>query len=187
MSGAAWVTVLATLAIVLALVYYLVSTIGALRQITKGLDGVIASVGEIVEKSGPVNDVVRDINNNLDAGVDLLEGLLVQKAGLIDAVGLVEGLYPGAGKAGFRSVPRQHRRERAEDRRGLHPRDAHPGPAGPRGPDRDGQPGRPGDPQRAVRERVRRRALLGRPQHPAAEPAALAGDRLGLARAVRGA
>jgi hypothetical protein len=105
MSGAAWVTVLATLAIVLALVYYLVSTIAALRQITKGLDGVIASVGEIVEKTGPVGDVVRDINANLDAGVDLLEGLLVQKAGLIDAVGLVDGLYPGAARAGFRSVP----------------------------------------------------------------------------------
>jgi hypothetical protein len=104
-SGAAWMTVLATLAIVLALVYYLVSTIAALRQITKGLDGVIASVGEIVDKSGPVGDVVRSINSNLDAGVDLLEGLLVQKAGLIDAVGLVDGLYPGAGKAGFRSVP----------------------------------------------------------------------------------
>jgi hypothetical protein len=91
--------------IVLALVYYLVSVIAALRQITKGLDGVIASVGEIVEKSGPVGDVVRSINKNLDAGVDLLEGLLVQKAGLIDAVGLVDGLYPGAGKEGFRRVP----------------------------------------------------------------------------------
>ena len=103
--GPGTVTVVALLLIVLALVYYLVSVIAALRQITKGLDGVIASVGEIVEKSGPVGDVVRSINNNLDAGVDLLEGLLVQKAGLIDAVGLVDGLYPGAGKEGFRSVP----------------------------------------------------------------------------------
>ena len=38
---------------------------------------------------------------NLDAGVDLLEGLLVKKAGLADAVGLVEGLYPGAAAAGL--------------------------------------------------------------------------------------
>ena len=39
--------------IVLTLVYYLVSTIVALRAITKGLDEVISSVGEILEKSAP--------------------------------------------------------------------------------------------------------------------------------------
>jgi hypothetical protein len=49
--------------------------------------------------------VVTDINANLDAGVDLLEGLLVKKAGLIDAVGLVDGLYPGAAAAGLRNFP----------------------------------------------------------------------------------
>ena len=99
------VTILAVVLIVLALVYYLVSVIVQLRRITNGLDEVIGSVGEIVEKSAPVNDVVTAINAQLDAGVDLLEGLLVKKAGLRDAVGLVEGLYPGAGAAGFRSIP----------------------------------------------------------------------------------
>src|SRR4051812_9170145 len=103
--GPGSVTLVAVVLIVLALVYYLVSTIAALRQITNGLDEVIASVGEIVEKSAPVNEVVQDINRNLDAGVDLLEGLLVQKAGMVDAVGLVDGLYPGAAAAGFRSFP----------------------------------------------------------------------------------
>ena len=62
-------------------------------------------MGEIVEKSAPVNGVVTTINEQLDAGVELLEGLLVKKAGLTDAVGLVEGLYAGAGAAGFRSFP----------------------------------------------------------------------------------
>jgi hypothetical protein len=95
----------AVVLIVLALVYYLVSTILALRQITNGLDEVIASVGEIVEKSAPVNAVVTDINENLDAAVGALEGLLVKKAGMEDAVGLVEGLYPGAAAAGFRDYP----------------------------------------------------------------------------------
>jgi hypothetical protein len=99
------VTLLAVLLIVLALVYYLVSTILELRKITAGLDEVIASVGEIVQKSAPVAAVVNDINANLDAGVELLEGLLVQKAGLADAVGLVEGLYPGAAAAGLRNFP----------------------------------------------------------------------------------
>ena len=91
--------------IVLALVYFLVSTIVQLRRITSGLDDVIGHVSAIIAKSAPVNDVVTAINGQLDAGVDLLEGLLVKKAGLVDAVGLVEGLYPGAAAAGFRNIP----------------------------------------------------------------------------------
>ena len=99
------VTLVAALLIVLALVFYLVSTILQLRKITAGLDTVIGSVSEIVQKSAPVADVVNSINGQLDAGVDLLEGLLVQKAGMQDALGLVEGLYAGSAAAGFRSFP----------------------------------------------------------------------------------
>jgi hypothetical protein len=95
----------AVLLIVVALVYYLVSTILQLRAITNGLDEVITGVSEIIEKSAPVNDVVNTINADLDAGVELLEGLLVKKAGMLDAVGLVDGLYPGAAAAGFRNFP----------------------------------------------------------------------------------
>jgi hypothetical protein len=105
MPAAGAVLIVAIVLIVLALVYYLVATILALRQITAGLDETIASVGEIVEKSAPVNDVVTTINQNLDAAVDALEGLLVKKAGMVDAVGLVDGLYPGAGAEGFRNFP----------------------------------------------------------------------------------
>ena len=97
--------VIAVVLIVLALVYYLLSTIVALRAITKGLDEVISDVSGIVEKSAPVNGIVTAINEQLDAGVDLLEGLLVKKAGIVDAVGLVDGLYPGAAAAGFRNFP----------------------------------------------------------------------------------
>jgi hypothetical protein len=97
--------IVAVVLIVLALVYYLVSTILALRQITNGLDDVIKSVGEIVEKSAPVEAVVTDINENLDAAVSALEGLLVKKAGVEDAVGLVDGLYPGAAAQGLRDYP----------------------------------------------------------------------------------
>ena len=99
------VMLVAVVLIILALVYYLVSVIVALRRIVGGLDDVIGSVGEIVEKTKPVNEVVLDINHNLDAGVDLLEGLLVKKAGLSDAMGLVEGLYPGAAAQGLRNFP----------------------------------------------------------------------------------
>ena len=105
MSGAAIVMIVAVVLIVLALVYYLVSTIVALRRIAAGLDQVIAGVGEIVEKSAPVNGVVNSINTQLDAGVDLLEGLLVKKAGLSDALGLIDSVYPGAAAAGLRNFP----------------------------------------------------------------------------------
>jgi hypothetical protein len=99
------VAIAAAVLIVLALVYFLVATIVQLRRITAGLDAVIGSVSEIVQKSAPVNDVVDAINGQLDAGVELLEGLLVKKAGLDDAIGLVEGLYAGSAAAGFRSFP----------------------------------------------------------------------------------
>lgn len=105
MPAAGVVMIVAVVLIVLALVYYLVSTIVALQKITKGLDRAIAAVVEIIQKTAPVAPVVGDINANLDAGVDLLEGLLVKKAGIRDAVGLVEGLYPGAAAAGLRNFP----------------------------------------------------------------------------------
>jgi hypothetical protein len=105
MSAAGAAVIVAVLLIVLALVYYLVSTIVALRQIAGGLDRVIEGVGEIVEKSAPVNGVVNSINQQLDAGVDLLEGLLVKKVGLSDAMGLIESVYPGAAAQGLRNIP----------------------------------------------------------------------------------
>jgi hypothetical protein len=105
MSAPGAVMLVAVALIIVALVVYLVSVIVALRKIVGGLDTTIANVGEILEKTKPVNDVVDDINKNLDAGVDLLEGLLVKKAGIIDAMGLVEGLYPGAAAAGLRNFP----------------------------------------------------------------------------------
>ncbi len=104
-AAAGAVTILAVVLIVGALVFYLVSVILALRKITAGLDEVIVGVGEILQKTAPVNDVVTTINEQLDAGVDLLEGLLVKKAGLTDALGLVDGLYAGAAAAGFRNFP----------------------------------------------------------------------------------
>jgi hypothetical protein len=85
MPAAGVVLLVTVVLIVLALVYYLVSTILALRQITAGLDEAMASVGEIIEKTAPVNGVVDDINEHLDAAVDALEGLLVKKAGIDSA------------------------------------------------------------------------------------------------------
>jgi hypothetical protein len=105
MPAAGVVLIITVVAIVLALVYYLVSTIVQLRAITSGLDEVISNVGEILAKTAPVEAVVGDINDNLDAAVSALEGLLVKKAGMEEAMGLVEGLYPGAAAAGLREFP----------------------------------------------------------------------------------
>jgi hypothetical protein len=105
MPAAGVVMIIAVVAIVAAAVFYLVSTIVALRRITAGLDEAITGVVGIIEKSAPVEEVVNTINQNLDAGVDLLEGLLVKKAGLSDAVGLIDGLYPGAAAQGLRNIP----------------------------------------------------------------------------------
>jgi hypothetical protein len=105
MPAAGVVLIIAVVLIVAALAYYLIPTIVALRQIVNGLDQAISGVGELVAKSAPVNPVVNDINANLDAAVDALEGLLVKKAGLADAVGLIDGLYPGAAASGLRNFP----------------------------------------------------------------------------------
>jgi len=103
MPAAGVVLIVAVVIVVAALVFYLVSTILALRGINQGLAQTIDAVGEIIVKSAPVEAVVGDINKNLDAAVDALEGLLVKKAGLEDAIGLIDGLYPGAGAAGLRN------------------------------------------------------------------------------------
>ena len=181
------VTILAVLLIVLALVFYLVSVILQLRKITGGLDEVITHVGEIVEKSAPVNDVVANINAQLDAGVDALEGLLVKKAGMTDAVGLVDGLYPGAAAAGFRNFPESADGQGAADRRGLHEGHAHARAARPRGADRRGEPERLPAAQRRGRKPRGATALSGDPPDEAGVAAAVSGDRHRRAGAVRAA
>src|ERR1044072_2620178 len=105
MPAAGVVLIVTVVLIVLALVYYLVSTIVQLRAIANGLDEVVSNAGEILAKAEPVEPVVADINANLDAAVSALEGLLVKKAGMDDAMGLVDGLYPGAAAACLRYSP----------------------------------------------------------------------------------
>ena len=82
--------------IIAALAIYLIATIIQLFKINAGLDVVLGKVGEIVAKSSPVNGVVDAINANLVTGRNLLEGLLLKKAGP-DSAGLVESLFPGEG------------------------------------------------------------------------------------------
>jgi hypothetical protein len=95
--------ILLVVLIILALAVYLIATILQLFKINAGLDVVLAKVGEIVAKSAPVNGVVDAINSNLVAGRDLLENLLLKKAGP-DSAGLVESLFPGEGEKFLRRV-----------------------------------------------------------------------------------
>jgi hypothetical protein len=88
--------ILLVVLIIAALAIYLIATIIQLFKINAGLDVVLSKVGEIVAKSAPVNGVLDAINSNLVAGRDLLEGLLLKKAGP-DSAGLVESLFPGEG------------------------------------------------------------------------------------------
>jgi hypothetical protein len=82
--------------IIASLAIYLIATIQQLFIINAGLDVVLGKVGEIVAKSAPVNGVVDNINANLVTGRNLLENLLLKKAGP-DSAGLVESLFPGEG------------------------------------------------------------------------------------------
>jgi hypothetical protein len=98
---AAIIVILAVVLIVAAIVVFLLAVIVELVKISKGLDVVLPPVAEIVAKTAPVNQLVDQINGDLIAGTNLLEGLLVKKAGLADAGGLIEGMFPGGGQAFF--------------------------------------------------------------------------------------
>jgi hypothetical protein len=91
--------------IIAALALYLIATILELFKINAGLDVVLGKVGEIVAKSAPVNGVVDAINANLVTGRNLLENLLLKKAGP-DSAGLVESLFPGEGAKFLQRVGR---------------------------------------------------------------------------------
>jgi hypothetical protein len=96
---AAIIVVLAVVLIIAAIVVFLLAIIVELKTISNGLDVVIPPVGELVAKTAPVNQLVHQIVGDLGAGHNLLEGLLVKKAGMDDAAGLIESLFPGGGQA----------------------------------------------------------------------------------------
>jgi hypothetical protein len=96
---AAVITIVAIVLIVAAIVVFLLAIIVELKTISNGLDVVIPPVAELVQKTQPVNQLVHQIVSDLGAGTNLLEGLLVKKAGMDDAAGLIESLFPGGGQA----------------------------------------------------------------------------------------
>ena len=100
------VMILLIVLVIAALAIYLIATIVQLVKINKGLAVVIGSVGEIVQKTAPVNGVLDAINGNLVAGRNLLENLFLKKGG-DDCGGLVESLFPGEGQKFLNRVGRR--------------------------------------------------------------------------------
>ncbi|MDQ3708246.1 MAG: hypothetical protein M3387_02880 [Actinomycetota bacterium] len=91
--------------IIAAAAIYLLATIMQLFKINSGLSVVLPLVGQIVQKTAPVNPVVDDINANLVVTRDALENLMLKKAGP-DSAGLVESLFPGEGAKFLRRTGR---------------------------------------------------------------------------------
>lgn len=91
--------------IIAAAAIYLIATIMQLFKINSGLSVVLPLVGQIVQKTAPVNPVVDDINANLVVTRDALENLMLKKAGP-DSAGLVESLFPGEGAKFLQRVGR---------------------------------------------------------------------------------
>ena len=139
------------------------------------------------EKSAPVNDVVTTINEQLDAGVDLLEGLLVKKAGMTRRRRPRRRPVPGAAAAGFRNFPESTDDQGAAHRRGLHERHAHARTARPGGADRRREPGGSRAAGRRARKPRGAAAVPGDPPDEAGVPAEVSGHRHRRARAVRAA
>lgn len=98
------ILLLATL-IIAAAAIYLLATIMQLFKINSGLSVVLPLVGQIVQKTAPVNPIVDDINANLVVTRDALENLMWKKAGP-DSAGLVESLFPGEGAKFLRRTGR---------------------------------------------------------------------------------
>ena len=101
----ALILLLATV-IIAAAAIFLISTIMQLFKINSGLAVVLPLVGQIVQKTAPVNPVVDDINQNLVVTRDALENLMWKKAGP-DSPGIVESLFPGEGAKFLRRTNRQ--------------------------------------------------------------------------------
>lgn len=91
------IIIVLVVAIIAVLAIFLLATIAQLVKINSGLSVVLPLVGQIVQKSAPVNPVVDDINKNLVTTRDALENLMWKKAGP-DSPGIVESLFPGEGE-----------------------------------------------------------------------------------------
>ena len=156
----------------------------------RGLDEAIAGVGGIIEKSAPVNDVVNDDQRAARRRRRPARGPARQegrRSRAFDAVGLVDGLYPGAAAAGLRNFPEQREIKAPRIAEVYTQGHAHARAARPRGADRRRQPERPGAAQRRGRQPAARLLYPELRQSRPESAAALAGDRHRRAGAVRAA
>ena len=97
MDAAAVVTIAIATVVVLVLAAYLIAVIRVLVDTSGKLTTVIAAVGAIVQKTEPVEPVVRSINGSLTKAQDVLMSLLESKAGDQGAADLIASVDPLAG------------------------------------------------------------------------------------------
>ena len=141
MPAAGVVMIIAVLAIVLALVYYLVSTIVALRQIADGLDEAIAGVGgDRGEERAGQRRGDRHQRAARRRGRPA-RGPARQEGGPQRRDGPDRERLPRGGRRRTAQLPRERLGGGAPHRRGLHEGHAHARAARPRGADRRRQPG----------------------------------------------
>lgn len=78
MPGAAIVTLVLTGLLVAALAFYLTWVVLILRRVVDTLGKVTFGVRAIAHRTGPIEPVVEDINANLTAVAEALEGLVAK-------------------------------------------------------------------------------------------------------------
>ena len=106
MPAAGVVMIIAVVAIVLALVYYLVSTILALRTITSGLDERDRRRrARSSRRARPSTRSSATSTRTSTPGSTCSRGCWSRRPACSDAVGLIDGLYPGAAAQGLRNFP----------------------------------------------------------------------------------
>ena len=81
MEPAAVVTLVGVGLAVLVIAIYLIGVARALLRVSSQLNVVLSSVGALPEKVDPAEGVLNEINTDLAAVQDLLEGLLAKKRG----------------------------------------------------------------------------------------------------------
>lgn len=78
MPAVAWITVIVSLVLLLAVAVYCVRVVLILRHATDTLGKVLFGVSAIAHRLEPVNDLVGAVNDDLDAVAGALEGIVAK-------------------------------------------------------------------------------------------------------------
>lgn len=94
MPAAAFATIVLVVIVVLVLAVFLLAIARVLVNVNQQLAAIIGAVGQITERTAPVNGVVASIDGNLKVASDVLSSLLVSKVGAAGAADLIASVDP---------------------------------------------------------------------------------------------